>query len=174
MRGIIQGILFDLFRLESPFVVASKELRALSAIARVLNAALPGAVPAALDFQSFVIALAVLIHNLSMLGESSETNDAHLFSAYLMLPFIATTLALLVFNWFPSKVFVGDTYTYFAGMTFAVAGILGHFSETLLLFFVPQVRADPLPPQDSSRNHRLRRMSPVVQQALEPCTTCMK
>lgn len=42
-------------------------------------------------------------------------------------------------NAFPSKVFVGDTYCYFAGMTFAVVGILGHFSKTLLLFFVPQV-----------------------------------
>lgn len=35
--------------------------------------------------------------------------------------------------------FVGDTFCYFAGMTFAVAGILGHFSKTLLLFFLPQV-----------------------------------
>ena len=35
--------------------------------------------------------------------------------------------------------FVGDTYTYFAGMTIAVAGILGHFSETLLLLLIPQV-----------------------------------
>lgn len=40
---------------------------------------------------------------------------------------------------FPSQVFVGDTFTYFAGMTIAVAGILGHFSETLLLFLMPQV-----------------------------------
>ena len=38
------------------------------------------------------------------------------------------------------QVFVGDTYTYFAGMAIAVAGILGHFSETLLLFLIPQVR----------------------------------
>jgi len=36
-------------------------------------------------------------------------------------------------------VFVGDTYCYFAGMTFAVVGILGHFSKTLLLFFMPQI-----------------------------------
>lgn len=28
---------------------------------------------------------------------------------------------------YPSSVFVGDTYTYFAGMTMAVIGILGHF-----------------------------------------------
>lgn len=65
--------------------------------------------------------------------------DGHLFSAYLMLPLAATTLGLLVFNWYPSQVFVGDTFTYFAGMTLSVAGILGHFSETLLLFFVPQI-----------------------------------
>jgi UDP-N-acetylglucosamine--dolichyl-phosphate N-acetylglucosaminephosphotransferase len=40
---------------------------------------------------------------------------------------------------FPSRVFVGDTYTYFAGMIFAVVGILGHFSKTVLLFFIPQI-----------------------------------
>jgi UDP-N-acetylmuramyl pentapeptide phosphotransferase/UDP-N-acetylglucosamine-1-phosphate transferase len=45
---------------------------------------------------------------------------------------------------FPSRVFVGDTFTYFAGMTLAVAGILGHFSETMLLFLLPQVRVPPV------------------------------
>lgn len=35
--------------------------------------------------------------------------------------------------------FVGDTFCYFAGMTFAVVGILGHFSKTLILFFLPQI-----------------------------------
>lgn len=35
--------------------------------------------------------------------------------------------------------FVGDTFCYLSGMTFAVAGILGHFSKTLLLFFLPQI-----------------------------------
>lgn len=34
---------------------------------------------------------------------------------------------------------MGDTYCYFAGMVFVVVGILGHFSKTLLLFFVPQI-----------------------------------
>jgi UDP-N-acetylglucosamine--dolichyl-phosphate N-acetylglucosaminephosphotransferase len=52
---------------------------------------------------------------------------------------VATSLGLLAFNWYPSSVFVGDTYTYFAGMALAVVGILGHFSETLLLFFLPQI-----------------------------------
>ena len=52
---------------------------------------------------------------------------------------------------YPSSVFVGDTFTLFAGMALAVAGVLGHFSETLLLFFIPQVRqasAGPKAPAD--------------------------
>ena len=40
---------------------------------------------------------------------------------------------------YPSKVFVGDTFCYFAGMTFAALGILGHFSKTMLMFFIPQI-----------------------------------
>uniref|UniRef100_A0A023FTU9 UDP-N-acetylglucosamine--dolichyl-phosphate N-acetylglucosaminephosphotransferase n=1 Tax=Amblyomma parvum TaxID=251391 RepID=A0A023FTU9_AMBPA len=56
-----------------------------------------------------------------------------------MPPFLMTTLGLLRYNWYPSQVFVGDTFCYFAGMTFAVVGILGHFSKTMLLFFLPQV-----------------------------------
>ncbi|KAK9836140.1 hypothetical protein WJX81_004399 [Elliptochloris bilobata] len=93
--------------------------------------------------QTFLIACAVTFHNLWTLAghgaDSPGVRDGHLFSLYLMLPLATTTLALLVFNWYPSQVFVGDTFTYFAGMTFAVAGILGHFSETLLLFFIPQL-----------------------------------
>eukprot|EP00873_Tetraselmis_striata_P037287 jgi/Tetstr1/457551/TSEL_044120.t1 len=91
--------------------------------------------------QTLVIAFAVLLHNLMEMAHTSspEVQDGHLFSAILMMPLIGTTLALLVFNWYPSQVFVGDTFTYFAGMALAVAGILGHFSETLLLFFAPQV-----------------------------------
>lgn len=40
---------------------------------------------------------------------------------------------------YPAKAFIGDTFCYFAGMAFAVVGILGHFSKTLLLFFLPQI-----------------------------------
>lgn len=93
--------------------------------------------------QSLIIAGAVLLLNVMALtsdpSDEPITAGAHLFSISLVLPFIATTLALLRHNWYPSKVFVGDTYTYFAGMTLGVAGTLGHFSETLLLFFFPQV-----------------------------------
>lgn len=40
---------------------------------------------------------------------------------------------------YPAKVFGGDTYAYFAGMIFAVVGILSHFSKTILLFHIPQI-----------------------------------
>lgn len=93
--------------------------------------------------QTFIIACAVLCHNLTELArlapQHAAARDGHLFSAYLMLPLATTTLGLLAFNWYPSQVFVGDTFTYFAGMCVAVAGILGHQGETLLLFLIPQI-----------------------------------
>ncbi|XP_017108800.2 UDP-N-acetylglucosamine--dolichyl-phosphate N-acetylglucosaminephosphotransferase [Drosophila bipectinata] len=88
--------------------------------------------------QSLIIAGSILVFNCIELYLGHQV-DSHIFSIYLMLPFLATTLALWKFNKYPSQVFVGDTYCYFAGMTFAVVGILGHFSKTLLLFFLPQV-----------------------------------
>jgi len=73
-------------------------------------------------------------------GHTGHTDpDDILFAIFVILPFIGTSLALLRHNWFPASVFVGDTYCYFAGMTFAVVGIHGHFSKTLLLLFVPQI-----------------------------------
>lgn len=92
--------------------------------------------------QSFIIGCSVLLFNMLQLsgqGLSTVGRDAHVFSAYIMIPQITTTFGLLMHNWYPSSVFVGDTYTYFAGMTFAVVGILGHFSEMILLFFLPQI-----------------------------------
>ncbi|KAL6557441.1 hypothetical protein OROMI_017791 [Orobanche minor] len=91
--------------------------------------------------QTVVITYAILIHNIMQIGASidPEYKLPHVFSIHLVQPLLATSLALFSYNWYPSSVFVGDTYTYFAGMTLAVVGILGHFSETLLIFFLPQV-----------------------------------
>eukprot|EP00750_Incisomonas_marina_P025498 INCI5513.1.p1 GENE.INCI5513.1~~INCI5513.1.p1 ORF type:complete len:474 (+),score=61.00 INCI5513.1:104-1525(+) len=93
--------------------------------------------------QSIVIALSILCINVLQLYRHREHDstemDNHLFSIFVLVPFICTSMALLLHNWFPARVFVGDTYCYFAGMTFAVVGILGHFSKTLLLLFIPQI-----------------------------------
>ncbi|XP_027786297.2 UDP-N-acetylglucosamine--dolichyl-phosphate N-acetylglucosaminephosphotransferase isoform X5 [Marmota flaviventris] len=87
--------------------------------------------------QSLVISASIIVFNLVEL--EGDYRDDHVFSLYFMIPFFFTTLGLLYHNWYPSRVFVGDTFCYFAGMTFAVVGILGHFSKTMLLFFMPQV-----------------------------------
>ncbi|PBP24121.1 UDP-N-acetylglucosamine-1-P transferase [Diplocarpon rosae] len=96
--------------------------------------------------QSLVIASLLVLNDLSYLLSPPSTSatlhpatDSHLFSLFFLLPFIGVSLALLCHNWYPSRVFVGDTYCYFAGMVFAVVGILGHFSKTLLLLFIPQI-----------------------------------
>ncbi|KDN51324.1 hypothetical protein K437DRAFT_254912 [Tilletiaria anomala UBC 951] len=98
--------------------------------------------------QALIIALSLCANDLLYLdtraGEggsrsSIELVQRHLFSLYLLLPFIGTCLGLLYWNRHPSRVFVGDTFCYFAGQVLSVVGILGHFSKTLLLFFVPQV-----------------------------------
>jgi UDP-N-acetylglucosamine--dolichyl-phosphate N-acetylglucosaminephosphotransferase len=91
--------------------------------------------------QSYIIGCSILIFNLCEIAASrgDETDDRHLFSLLLIIPFTAATLGLLYYNWYPSRVFVGDTFCYFAGMTFAACGVLGHFSKTLMLFFIPQL-----------------------------------
>lgn len=93
--------------------------------------------------QSIVVACLIILNDalyiLPTIPQPHPAAESHLFSVYLLLPFIGISLALLKHNWFPAKVFVGDTYCYFAGMLFAVVGILGHFSKTLLLLFIPQI-----------------------------------
>jgi UDP-N-acetylglucosamine--dolichyl-phosphate N-acetylglucosaminephosphotransferase len=92
--------------------------------------------------QSIVIAVFIMINDLIYLlpltSEPHPATDSHLSSFYLLMPFTGVSLALWYHNWYPAKVFVGDTYCYFAGMVFAVDAILGHFGKTLLLLLIPQ------------------------------------
>ncbi|KAH8072582.1 phospho-N-acetylmuramoyl-pentapeptide-transferase [Aureococcus anophagefferens] len=99
--------------------------------------------------QTYATGVAILIMSAVELGRAvgddgvfDEAENAmarhHLFSVTLMLPFCATTLALLKSNWFPAEVFVGDTFRS-AGMTLAVVAILGHFPVMLMALMVPQL-----------------------------------
>lgn len=96
--------------------------------------------------QSVVIAMSIVCLNVIQLIRTSD--DADMWGAYrvnqiqslvLMLPFLAVSVALLYENWFPSRVFVGDTYAYFAGAVFAAVPIVGHFSKMVVLFLLPQM-----------------------------------
>jgi UDP-N-acetylglucosamine--dolichyl-phosphate N-acetylglucosaminephosphotransferase len=91
--------------------------------------------------QALIIALTLIGNSIwnYMTSINPVTQETHLFSLILVIPFTACSWALFQYNRYPARVFVGDTFTYFAGMVFAVTGILGHFSKTLLLFFLPQI-----------------------------------
>ncbi|MCJ1460269.1 tunicamycin resistance protein [Mycoblastus sanguinarius] len=95
--------------------------------------------------QSIVVTLLIIINSSLYLLPSPfgfsphPAEETHLLTLYLLLPFLGVSLALWYHNWYPARVFVGDTYCYFAGMVFAVVGISGHFSKTLLLLLIPQI-----------------------------------
>mmetsp|Transcript_1736 Transcript_1736/g.4445 ORF Transcript_1736/g.4445 Transcript_1736/m.4445 type:complete len:466 (+) Transcript_1736:43-1440(+) len=92
--------------------------------------------------QSVIIALSVLVLNVLQLHriplEFEEYREQHMQSLFHVMPFLGVSLALWRLNWWPAKVFVGDTYCYFAGMSLATMSIVGHFSKTLVLFLIPQ------------------------------------
>ncbi|RYP35691.1 hypothetical protein DL768_010971 [Monosporascus sp. mg162] len=91
--------------------------------------------------QSIVIATLLALNDILYLitPYPHPATDSHLFSLYFLLPFLGVSFALLAHNWYPARVFVGDTYCYFAGMVFVVVSILGHFSKTLILLLLPQI-----------------------------------
>ena len=90
--------------------------------------------------QSLVIAGTIILYNIiEILNQEEGKVFESVFSLSIIFPFFFCSLALFAFNKYPSQVFIGDTYCYFAGMTFACVGILGHFSKTLLFFFIPQI-----------------------------------
>ncbi|KAL2153045.1 hypothetical protein VTH82DRAFT_4200 [Thermothelomyces myriococcoides] len=91
--------------------------------------------------QSVVIGFLIVLNDTLYLltPYPHPATDSHLFSLSFLLPFLAVSLALLYHNWYPARVFVGDTYCYLAGMVFVVVSILGHFSKTLMLLLLPQI-----------------------------------
>jgi len=87
--------------------------------------------------QSVIIGISIIFFNLIEIFNGNV--EKSLFSITVMLPFSLCSLALFVYNCYPAKCFIGDTFCYFAGMTFACVGILGNFPVVLLLFFIPQI-----------------------------------
>lgn len=89
--------------------------------------------------QTVVLTVTVILYNIVEITTKSDCDEVHIFSLQILLPFLFCSGALYQLNRYPARVFVGDSYCYFAGMTLAVVGILGHFSEEILLFAAPQV-----------------------------------
>ena len=93
--------------------------------------------------QSIVIAVAQALYSAVQLARGADKDsgaaEGYWISLAVLVPFIGCSYALYELNRYPSRVFVGDSYTYLAGMVLAVAGISGAYSKTLLLFFLPQL-----------------------------------
>jgi UDP-N-acetylglucosamine--dolichyl-phosphate N-acetylglucosaminephosphotransferase len=43
----------------------------------------------------------------------------------LLVTFLSTAIALMKLNAYPAKIFIGDTFCYFAGIVLAIAAIMG-------------------------------------------------
>lgn len=71
----------------------------------------------------------------------SENNsleiEQNIFSIVVLFIFVSTSFSLFIFNRYPSKVFVGDTYCYFAGTVLSSVGIILNSPIILLFFFLP-------------------------------------
>ncbi|VDD93458.1 unnamed protein product [Enterobius vermicularis] len=89
--------------------------------------------------QALVVALSIVVFNIVQLLRLENEKWEHSLSLYFMVPFMAVDSVLLHFNWYPAKGFVGDTFCYWAGMTFGATSVIGHFSKTMLLFLIPQI-----------------------------------
>ncbi|KAI5173715.1 UDP-N-acetylglucosamine--dolichyl-phosphate N-acetylglucosaminephosphotransferase [Nematocida sp. LUAm2] len=48
------------------------------------------------------------------------------------------TFGLFLWNRYPAKCFVGDTFCYFSGSAVLCLGIIGGFTKTVIFFFIPQ------------------------------------
>jgi UDP-N-acetylglucosamine--dolichyl-phosphate N-acetylglucosaminephosphotransferase len=60
-------------------------------------------------------------------------------ASVLALVMFGALLAFLYFNWYPAKVFPGDTMTYSVGALVACVAILGDMEKIAILLFIPYV-----------------------------------
>ncbi|CAJ0925608.1 unnamed protein product, partial [Mesorhabditis belari] len=123
----------------------------------LLRRLLPVLVPLVSVGQSLIIASSTTLYNVIQLYRLQDPIECwyNWLSIYFLLPFITTSLILYNFNKYPARVFVGDTYCYWAGMTLAAVAILGHFSKTAMLFFIPQTSEWPENSNTFTVNHQL-------------------
>ena len=77
---------------------------------------------------------AVLIGALGLYAYMQTGNVIAVAVAFM---FVAALLAFLMFNWYPAKLFAGDSLTYTIGAVAAVVAILGNIEKFALFCFIP-------------------------------------
>lgn len=58
---------------------------------------------------------------------------------YVLVPMLASLVAFLWFNRYPSRIFPGDTMTLFMGATLAAAGLLSDLQLQTIFIFIPMI-----------------------------------
>ncbi|KAK2964538.1 putative UDP-N-acetylglucosamine--dolichyl-phosphate N-acetylglucosaminephosphotransferase [Blattamonas nauphoetae] len=98
--------------------------------------------------QSMVIVMSIAIYSImgiekggfSIAGETDVRDmDSATFSFIVSVPLFFACVALFKWNKYPSKVFVGDSFTLWIGASIAGIGLYGRFPVVLLLFFIPEI-----------------------------------
>ena len=59
--------------------------------------------------------------------------------ALILLCMVSSLIAFLFYNFYPAKVFPGDSLTYAVGALIAIAAILGDFERIAVFFFIPYI-----------------------------------
>jgi len=85
-------------------------------------------------FNGLEAGMGILI--LSTLGWLSYIRD-YTVAAVLSFCMVGALLAFLIFNWYPARIFPGDTLTYPVGTLIAVVAILGNIEKFALILFIP-------------------------------------
>lgn len=75
----------------------------------------------------------IILSTLGFLAWVLDANSA----VILTFCFVAALVAFLIFNWYPSKVFPGDTLTYSVGAAIAIVAILADIEKFAVILFIP-------------------------------------
>jgi UDP-N-acetylglucosamine--dolichyl-phosphate N-acetylglucosaminephosphotransferase len=59
--------------------------------------------------------------------------------AIILFTMVFTLIGFLIFNYFPARVFPGDSLTYSVGGLIAISAILGNFERIAIFFFIPYI-----------------------------------
>ena len=73
---------------------------------------------------------------LSFMGSIVWVSDIYWLSIITFI-MVGALLAFLVYNWYPAKVFPGDTLTYSIGTFIAIVAILGNLEKIAVILFIP-------------------------------------
>ncbi|MDD1775845.1 MAG: hypothetical protein LUP94_00660 [Candidatus Methanomethylicus sp.] len=80
--------------------------------------------------------------------------------AMIGLVTLATLVAFLIFNWYPSKIFPGNAFTYMMGAVIACMAILGNVEKLAIILFIPYVIDFILPLRSKMKAEAFAKVNP--------------